>query len=47
VTTTLVFARVKAPLQERFDEVGLTEAIGEDHFHPTVHAAVAACVDAG
>ena len=42
--TTLVFARVKSPLRARFDEVGLTEEIGERHFQPTVRAAVEACV---
>jgi sulfate permease, SulP family len=40
---TVVFARVKSPLRRRFDEVGLTEEIGERHFHPTVRAAVEAC----
>jgi sulfate permease, SulP family len=43
---TLVFARVKSPLRGRFDEVGLTEAIGERHFYPTVRAAVGACASA-
>jgi sulfate permease, SulP family len=45
--TTLVFARAKSPLRQRFDEVGLTETIGEHRFHPTVRAAVEACVSAG
>jgi sulfate permease, SulP family len=40
---TLVVARIKGPLQARFDATGLTARIGADHFHPTVRAAVAAC----
>jgi SulP family sulfate permease len=39
---TLLFARLKSPTQARFDEAGLTEAIGAEHFHATVRAAVAA-----
>jgi MFS superfamily sulfate permease-like transporter len=36
-------ARAALELRQRFDEVGLTEAIGTDHFHGTVTAAVEAC----
>jgi MFS superfamily sulfate permease-like transporter len=38
----LLVARLKTPVQEGFDESGLTEAIGRDRFHPTVRAAVEA-----
>jgi SulP family sulfate permease len=41
---TLVTARVKSHIQQRFDETGLTEAIGAGRAYPTVHAAVDACV---
>jgi MFS superfamily sulfate permease-like transporter len=40
---TLVFARVKATLRERFDETGLTEHIGAANLYATVRAAVEAC----
>ena len=36
-------ARATAELQARFDVVDLTDAIGADHFHATVTAAVDAC----
>ena len=36
-------ARATAELQSRFDVVDLTDAIGADHFHATVTAAVDAC----
>jgi hypothetical protein len=36
----LAVARLKQPVREVFDATGLTTAIGEDHFHPTVRAAV-------
>ncbi len=36
-------ARATVELQLRFDEVELTAAIGADHFHGTVEAAVEAC----
>ena len=36
-------ARATDELRARFDEVGLTEEIGPDHFHGTVAAAVMAC----
>jgi SulP family sulfate permease len=38
----LLVARLKTPAQELFDESGLSDVIGRDHFHPTVRAAVAA-----
>lgn len=37
----MLVARLKTPVQERFDDSGLSEAIGRENFHPTVHAAVA------
>jgi len=40
----LQFARAAAELRLHFDEVGLTDAIGADHFHGTVTAAVRACL---
>jgi MFS superfamily sulfate permease-like transporter len=40
---TLTVARCKTPVRERLDAAGVTAAIGADHFHPTVRAAVAAC----
>ena len=39
----LHIARAAVELQLRFDEVGLTDAIGADHFHGTVTAAADAC----
>ncbi|MGH3084397.1 MAG: sodium-independent anion transporter [Gaiellaceae bacterium] len=36
----LVFARLKPGPQRRFEEAGLTEAIGPDRFYPTIRAAV-------
>jgi sulfate permease, SulP family len=36
------FARVKGGVKQLFDDAGLTEEIGEEHFHPTVRAAVTA-----
>ncbi len=38
---TFDVARATADLRRRFDETGLTELLGEDHFHATVAAAVA------
>jgi len=38
----LAVARLKQPVREVFDATGLTEAIGAEHFHPTVRAAVSA-----
>jgi len=40
---SMAVARAKSPLMERFDAIGLTTVIGEDHFYPTVRAAVDAC----
>lgn len=37
---TLEVAHATADLRERFDDTGLTSVIGEDHFHPTVPAAI-------
>jgi hypothetical protein len=31
-------------MEEQFADAGVTEAIGRSHFHPTIRAAVAACV---
>jgi high affinity sulfate transporter 1 len=39
----MVVARIKTPLQQRFDATGLTDVIGAERFYPTVSAAVAAC----
>ena len=39
-----VVARLEDHAQHRFDTTGLTELIGRDNFHPTVEAAVRACV---
>ena len=39
----LHLARATVELRQRLDEVGLTDAIGADHFHGTVTAAVDAC----
>ena len=39
----LHLARAALELRLRFDEVGLTDAIGADHYHGTVTAAVDAC----
>jgi high affinity sulfate transporter 1 len=36
-------ARASVELRHRFDEVGLTDTIGADHFHSTVKAAVETC----
>jgi SulP family sulfate permease len=36
-------ARMKSPMQQRFDEDGLSDEIGRERFHPTVRAAVEAC----
>src|SRR4051794_17239618 len=38
----LLVARLKTPVQERFDQSGLSDAIGREHFYATVRAAVAA-----
>jgi SulP family sulfate permease len=40
---TLVVARLKSEMRQRFDEGGVTEIIGPTRFYPTVRAAVAAC----
>lgn len=39
-----VVARLEDHARRRFDATGLTELIGPEHFHPTVEAAVRACV---
>lgn len=44
---TLVVARLRTRMEESFELAGLTEAIGREHFHPSVRAAVEACVDDG
>jgi MFS superfamily sulfate permease-like transporter len=41
----LAVARLKAPVGRRFDVTGLTAAIGDGNFHPTVRAAVEAGVE--
>jgi SulP family sulfate permease len=41
---TLVVARMRAVTQQRFDESGLSDAIGRDRLHPTVRGAVEACL---
>jgi high affinity sulfate transporter 1 len=40
---TLVVARLKSHQREHFDITGLTARVGEDHFFPTVSAAVEWC----
>jgi high affinity sulfate transporter 1 len=39
---TFTVARLRTAMRERFDRSGLTDQIGEEHFHPTVRAAVEA-----
>jgi SulP family sulfate permease len=39
---TLVVARLRARMRPDFEVAGLTEAIGSEHFYPTVRQAVAA-----
>ena len=41
----LVVARMKPQVYERLAAAGVNEAIGIDRFHPTVRAAVAACLE--
>ena len=43
---TLVVARMRSWIQEQLESAGVTETIGREHFYPTVHAAVDACVGA-
>ena len=43
---TFVVARLADPTKARFDATGLTDLIGQEHFYPTVEAAVRACVAA-
>jgi high affinity sulfate transporter 1 len=40
---TLVMARLRTRLEERFDEAGVLDAIGRERLYPTVRAAVDAC----
>ena len=42
---TLRVARMKAPVQDRLEDAGITARIGHEHFHPTVRAAVAQHAD--
>jgi MFS superfamily sulfate permease-like transporter len=44
---TLVVARMRARTKRRLGDAGLVDRIGPQRFHPTVRAAVAACVAAG
>ena len=37
---TFVFARLKGPMCDYFDDAGLIRLVGEQHLYPTVHAAV-------
>jgi sulfate permease, SulP family len=39
---TLVFARLKGPMRQAFQEAGILELVGESHVYPTVRAAVQA-----
>ena len=41
----LVVARMKPHIYDRLADAGLHETIGIDRFHPTVRAAVAACLE--
>jgi high affinity sulfate transporter 1 len=43
---TLVVARLKSLPKRHFDDTGLTQVIGHEHFHPTVREAVNASTDA-
>jgi sulfate permease, SulP family len=43
----LAVARLKETPKRRFDDVGLTKAIGPDRFYPTIRAAVDACAVSG
>jgi len=38
---TLVVARLRTRMQDRFRHAGITETIGTENFYPSVHAAVA------
>ena len=40
----LMVARLRTRIEEQFADAGVTETIGRNHFHPTIRAAVAACV---
>ncbi|HEX5800822.1 MAG TPA: SulP family inorganic anion transporter [Gaiellaceae bacterium] len=44
---TLVVARLRARMEESFELAGVTDAIGREHFYPSVRAAVEACIDDG
>jgi MFS superfamily sulfate permease-like transporter len=44
---TLVVARLRTRMEEAFEDAGVVEAIGRDHFYPTVRAAVDACATTG
>ena len=44
---TLVVARLRTRMEGSFELAGVTDAIGRQHFYPSVRAAVEACVDDG
>jgi MFS superfamily sulfate permease-like transporter len=44
---TLVVARLRTRMEQSFELAGVTDAIGREHFYPSVRAAVEACVDDG
>ena len=44
---TLVVARLRTRMEQSFELAGVTDAIGREHFYPSVRAAVEACIDDG
>jgi anti-anti-sigma regulatory factor len=44
---TLVMARLRTRLKERFEEAGVLDVIGREGLYPTVRAAVNACARRG
>jgi MFS superfamily sulfate permease-like transporter len=42
---TLVVARLKSPVRQKFDDTHLTERLGDEHLFPTVASAVVWCTD--
>jgi len=42
---TLVVARLRTRMEEEFEDAGVLDEIGREHFYPTVRAAIDACAD--
>jgi len=42
---TLVVARLRTRMEEEFEDAGVLDEIGREHFYPTVRAALDACAD--